>query len=69
MKKYSDISILLEQKAAHRRKIASLPVEEKMRIAKRLQDIGLLAPGKNAVSKRDANWTRLLAESRPKKRR
>jgi hypothetical protein len=33
MKKYPDIDVLLKQKAMHRRKMAALPFEEKVKIA------------------------------------
>ena len=33
MKKYPDISVLIKQKAEHRRRMASLPFEEKVKIA------------------------------------
>ena len=38
MKKYPDISILIKQKAEHRRKMAALPFEEKVKIAFALSD-------------------------------
>lgn len=68
MKKYPDISNLLELKEARRREISNLPISEKMKIAKHLQAIGRNAPGKNVRSKRDQRWTDLLLSSRPGKK-
>jgi len=38
VKKYPNIDVLLKQKAAHRRKMAALPFEEKVKIAFSLRD-------------------------------
>jgi hypothetical protein len=45
MKKGTTISEIFERKAAARRKLAQLPIEEKMEIARRLNQAGKLAPG------------------------
>jgi hypothetical protein len=37
MKRYSDITPLLEKKAKHRRQMAQMPFEEKVKILRRLQ--------------------------------
>jgi hypothetical protein len=44
MKKYPDMTRLFAAKEARRRKLASLPIEEKMEIAQRLQEIGRQTP-------------------------
>jgi len=46
MKKYPDMSELFALKEARRRELANLPIEEKMKIAQRLQEIGRHAPGR-----------------------
>lgn len=51
MKKYPDMTKLFALKEARRRKLANLPITEKMEIAQRLQEIGLQAPGRNMKPK------------------
>lgn len=45
MKKYPDMKALFALKEERRRKLANLPITEKMEIAQRLQEIGRHAPG------------------------
>jgi hypothetical protein len=45
MKKYPDMTELFARKAARRKVLANLPIEEKMEIAQRLQEIAKKAPG------------------------
>ena len=47
MKKYPDMSKLFALKEERRRKLANLPITEKMEIAQLLQEIGRNAPGRN----------------------
>jgi hypothetical protein len=56
MNKYPDMTKLFAQKEARRRKLANLPIAEKMEIAQRIQDIGRHAPGGRSQTKR-AKWT------------
>jgi hypothetical protein len=49
MKRYSDITPLLEKKAKHRRQMAQMPFEEKIKVLRRLQRRRLEI--KEAVSK------------------
>jgi hypothetical protein len=65
MKKYPDMSKLFALKEARRRKLADLPIDEKMEIAQRLQEIGRQAPGRGVKPKeRRAKWS--LVAMRPK---
>lgn len=66
MKKYPDMTKLFSQKEARRRKLANLPIDEKMEIAQRIQDIGRHAPGGKSQDKR-TKWS--LVPLRPKKKR
>lgn len=52
MKKYPDMKKLFAQKEARRRKLANLPIAEKMEIAQRIQDIGRDAPGGRLQTKK-----------------
>ena len=67
MKKYPDMTELFERKEARRRKLANLPIDEKMEIAQRLQDIGRHAPGRRASTATKAKWS--VTPLRPKKNR
>lgn len=68
MKKYPDMTELFALKEARRRKLANLPITEKMEIAERLQEIGLQAPSraKGAVNKKPKYP---VVAMRPKKKR
>ena len=66
MKKYPDMSKLFAMKEARRRRLASLPITEKMEIAQRLQEIGRQAPG-HAKKGGRAKWS--LVPLEPKKKR
>jgi len=67
-KKYPDMTKLFELKEARRRKLANLPITEKMEIAQRLQEIGRHAPGRTRASDGTrAKWN--LVTMRPKKKR
>ncbi len=66
MKKYPDMTELFERKEARRRKLASLPIEDKMEIAERLREIGQQAPGRR-TSAGKTKWS--VVELRPKKKR
>jgi hypothetical protein len=67
MKKYPDMSKLFALKEERRRKLANLPITEKMEIAQRLQEIGRHAPGRDVKSKeRRAKWS--LVNLQPKKK-
>lgn len=66
MKKYPDMKALFAAKEARRRKLANLPIPEKMEIAQRLQEIGRQAPGRFVKSKR-GNGTLSVATSQPMK--
>lgn len=65
MKKYPDMSRLFALKEERRRKLANLPIPEKMEIAQHLQDIGRDAPGHRAAA--GAKWR--LVTLRAKKKR
>jgi hypothetical protein len=67
MKKYPDMTKLFAQKEARRRKLANLPIAEKMEIAQRIQDIGRHAPGGRTVQGKRSKWS--LVSLRPKKKR
>ena len=68
MKKYPDMTKLFAQKEARRRKLANLPIAEKMEIAQRIQDIGRHAPGgQKSTQGKKAKWS--LVSMRPKKKR
>jgi hypothetical protein len=68
MKKYPDMTELFARKEARRRKLASLPIAEKMEIAQRLQEIGRNAPGMRTKPKtRKGKWS--LTTLRPKKQK
>jgi hypothetical protein len=68
MKKYPDMTELFKRKEARRRKLAELPIPEKMEIAQRLQEIGRHAPGRqNASEGKRVKWS--LVPLRPKKKR
>lgn len=45
MKKYPDMTKLFALRKARRERLLNMPVEEKMEIARRLQEMGRLAPG------------------------
>jgi hypothetical protein len=66
-KKYPDMTELFALKEARRRKLANLPIAEKMEIAQRLQEIGRRAPGRHASEGKRVKWS--LIDSRPKKKR
>jgi hypothetical protein len=51
MKEYPDMTELFALKEARRRKLANLPIAEKMEIAQQLQEIGRQAPGRNVKLK------------------
>jgi len=68
MKKYPDMTELFARKEARRRKLASLPITEKMEIAQRLQEIGQRAPGRHVQSK-NPRIKLTSVRSQPKKRR
>jgi hypothetical protein len=65
MKKYPDMTELFALKEARRRKLANLPITEKMEIAERLQEIALQSPSraKGGVSKKPNE----VVAMRPKK--
>jgi hypothetical protein len=67
MKKYPDMTKLFAQKEARRRKLANLPIAEKMEIAQRIQAIGRDAPGGRASNAKRAK--RSLASLRAKQKR
>jgi hypothetical protein len=68
MKKYPDMTKLFAQKEARRRKLANLPIAEKMEIAQRIQDIGRHAPGgRSASHMKRTKWS--LASLRAKQKR
>ena len=67
MKKYPDMTRLFALKEERRRKLANLPITEKMEIAQRLQEIGLDAPGHRAPKGKRGNWK--LVSLKPKKKR
>lgn len=57
MKKYPDMTKLFAAKEERRRKLASLPIEEKMEIALRLQEIGRHTPCKVVqLKRRERHW-------------
>jgi hypothetical protein len=56
MKKYPDMTKLFALKEERRRKLAKLPIAEKMEIAQRLQEIGRHAPGYVKTKRRNAKW-------------
>jgi hypothetical protein len=64
MKKYPDMTELFALKEARRRKLANLPIAEKMEIAQRLQEIARHAPGRHASPGKRAQWK--LVGMRPK---
>lgn len=66
-KKYPDMTELFALKEARRRKLANLPITEKMEIANRLREIGRNAPGLRAPSEKRAPWR--FTGTRPKKKR
>ena len=45
------MTALFARKEKRRRMLASLPIEEKMEIAQRLQEIGRTAPGRHLMTK------------------
>lgn len=51
MKKYPDISVLIKQKAEHRRRMASLPFKEKVKIAFSLSERHKIIRAKRASTK------------------
>ena len=53
MKKYPDISVLIKQKAEHRRRMASLPFEEKVKIAFTLSERHKIIRKKRSTSPRE----------------
>ena len=63
MKKYPDMTKLFAQKEARRRKLANLPIAEKMEIAQRIQDIGRHAPGGRTKTKA-AKWSVVSSRTR-----
>lgn len=65
MKKYPDMTALFAAKEARRRKLASLPITEKMEIAQRLQEIGRQAPGRFVKSKTGNGKLRIAASQKP----
>jgi hypothetical protein len=66
-KKYPDMTELFALKEARRRKLANLPVAEKMEIAQRLREIGNNAPGRSLKQEaKKAKWR--LIPMQPKKR-
>ncbi len=67
MKKYPDMTKLFAMKEERRRRLASLPITEKMEIAQRLQEIGRHAPGHVKSKRRRARMS--VAASQPKKQR
>lgn len=67
MKKYPDMTRLFALKEERRRKLASLPITEKMAIAQRLQEIGRHAPGLVRSKRRSAKLN--VSASQPKKKR
>ncbi|MGH9906050.1 MAG: hypothetical protein ACRD8U_10785 [Pyrinomonadaceae bacterium] len=67
MKKYPDVSQLLALKEWRRRKLARLPITEKMEIAERLREIARHAPGRSTNGHK-AGATPLKI-SKPKKKR
>lgn len=68
MKKYPDMKELFARKEARRRKLASLPITEKMAIAQQLQETGRNAPGLRTKPKaRKTKWS--LTTLRPKKQK
>jgi hypothetical protein len=67
MKKYPDMTKLFAQKEARRRKLANLPIAEKMEIAQRIQDIGRHAPGGRLSKTKRTKWS--LASLRAKQKR
>ncbi len=66
-KKYPDMTELFALKEARRRKLANLPIAEKMEIAQRLQEIARHAPGRRTSEGKRAKWS--LVTMRPKKKR
>lgn len=67
MKKYPDMTELFRRKEARRRKLATLPIPEKMEIAGSLREIGKDAPGHRASGDKKAiKWT--LVRLQKKKR-
>jgi len=67
MKKYPDMTELFALKEARRRKLASLPIAEKMEIAQRLKEIAEHAPGRRISEGKRVKWS--LVDLRPKKKR
>jgi hypothetical protein len=66
MKKYPDMTELFAMKEARRRKLAKLPIAEKMKIAQHLREIGQHAPGRHASQGKRTKWS--LVTLRPKKK-
>jgi hypothetical protein len=68
MKKYPDMSKLFALKEERRRKLANLPITEKMEIAQRLQEISRHAPGLKArVKEKRAKWSVVAMQPKIKK--
>jgi hypothetical protein len=66
MKKYPDNSQIYELKEARRREKEKQPAIERLRTAKRLQDMARLVPKRDAAKPRDPNWS--VASGRPKRK-
>lgn len=67
-KKYPDMSKLFALKEARRRKLANLPITEKMEIAQILQEIGRHAPGRLVKPKeKRAKWSVVTLQPKKKK--
>jgi hypothetical protein len=68
MKKYPDMTELFALKEARRRKLANLPIAEKLEIAQQLQEIGRQAPGRNVKLKARTTNCEVIT-SQPQKQR
>jgi hypothetical protein len=68
MRKYPDMTELFARKEARRRVLASLPIEAKMEIAQRLQEVAKRAPGRHVQTKTQrVKITSLRQQGRSKK--
>lgn len=57
MRKYPDMTELFARKEARRKILANLPIEDKMEIAQRLQEIAKKAPGRKIQPKQRVQIT------------
>jgi hypothetical protein len=64
MRKYTDNSKIYEIKKTRRREIEKLPPIERLKIARKLQEMARLVPKRNSQKIRDPKWS--VAKGRPK---